>query len=99
MVGATFWLYAVIHQVTKEEVIKAIGEVAIGARTTMAQVAGGGVPKGILPLAGTLMTTVSHRVFETKDPALCLQMSDATHNISKTLKSLILVPMFAASGM
>lgn len=94
-----YWLYVVSNQVTKEAVIKALGDAAVGVRAAMAEVAEGEIPLGTLPLATSLLVSVSHKIFETKDPHVCLKMSDATHSVSKTLKSLVLVPMFAASGM
>jgi hypothetical protein len=99
LVGATYWLYVVIEQVAKEDVLKSIGSVAVGARAAVTEVAGGGVPKGFLPLAASLIISLSRRIYESKDPSICLQLSDACHNIAKNVKSLILLPMFAASGI
>lgn len=45
------------------------------------------------------MRIVSNRIFEIKDPQICKKLSDAANNVGKTLKSLILVPMLAGSGM
>lgn len=99
LAGALYWLYVVLEQVSKDEVVKNIGNVAVGARTAMGEVSSGGVPKAMVPLSTSLFLSLSRRVFETRDPSVALQLSNACHNISKSVKSLILVPMFASSGM
>ena len=94
-----YWLYVAVGQVSKEEITKGIGALAVAARAAMSEVAMGGVPKGILPLAAFLILSISHRIYESKNPSICLQLSDACYNIAKNVKSLILVPMFAGNGM
>lgn len=99
LVGAIYWLYVVVKQASKETIIQAIGALAIAARTAMTEVTTGGVPRGILPIAVSLVMSLGQKIYESKDPSICLQLSDACYNIAKNVKSLILVPMFAGTGM
>jgi len=98
-VGATYWLYTVWHQLPKEEISNSIAGMALGARKGMADVAEGFTPKGVYPLATKLALAVSHLVFETRNPGVCLKLSDASHLVSKAVKSLALVPLFVSSGV
>jgi len=99
MVGSVYWLYLVNVQVNDDEMLKEIAQVAVSCRTIMTAInSNSPLPRGILFNVVKLMQTVSHKIFEIKDPQGCKKLSDATNNVGKTLKSLILVPMLASSG-
>eukprot|EP01111_Echinosteliopsis_oligospora_P012123 TRINITY_DN4120_c0_g1_i3.p1 TRINITY_DN4120_c0_g1~~TRINITY_DN4120_c0_g1_i3.p1 ORF type:complete len:630 (-),score=186.77 TRINITY_DN4120_c0_g1_i3:79-1968(-) len=101
LVGSMYYLYMITHRVTKDDITASIAGVAMACKASIESIntsAQNSLPRGVLTNAAALTLSISNKVFEIKAPGEALKMSDSAFIITRSFKSMVLFPMFAASG-